>query len=572
MRKTTISAVVMLLIALSLMAFSPAFQGDKDYLAERYDVLVEVQPGGDLLVTETVVFRFTGGPFTFVFREIDPVETDGIEVLSASLDGRPLPQGTEAGQVEIEPGDRINVTWHFGPVSDAAHTFELAYRVRGAIRQGQADTLIWRAVPEEHEYPIQSSTITLRYPQEAARVGEPELDRPARPVEASGNEVRLQAGGVPENEPVILTARFQAGSLVTAPPQWQARQAQRSRDLQTALPFGLGSAAAVLIAAVATTIGALRGAQREGFTPPDAAQRLLSPPADLPPALGLKLASEGTPALATLFDLARRGILRIEENASRWGRSFTVYRQPQVEALRPHERILLEALFNPAKGPRDSLTMDEVGMAITRASGSYTAALDEELQRAGWLDPERKALRSRVMGVGVVALLVGLVLAIPAIILISSTAGSGAALVSVAAILAGVSAALVIGGIIAIFAGASISPLTNQGEYAAVRWKGFLAYLKEVAHGREPAMGPDHFELYLPYSAGAGFAKEWAELFERQGEVPLPLWFSTQSGSFSGGEFGAIVALMAATDSSYSSTGASVGGAGASGGGASGAG
>ena len=565
-------ALALLLTAFGLLAFSPALQG-REYSAERYDVLVDVQPGGDLIVTEMVVFRFVGGPYTFVFRELDPVETDGISDISASLDGQPLPEGTEAGQVEIEPGDPIEVTWHFEPVSNAAHTFELSYRVQGAIRQGEADTLIWRAVPEEHEYTIDSSTITLRYPQGVALAGEPELSQPAQVVETSGTEVRLEAGNVDEDDPVILTADFQAGSLITAPPQWQARQARRSQDLRGALPFGLGSAAIVLLGALAAIFGAMRGAQREGFIAPDAPQRLTSPPADLPPALGVKLASGSAPGMATLFDLARRGFLRFEENPGRWGRSFTVYRQPQVEALRPHERVLLDALFNPEKGARDSLSMQEVGQAMTGAGSRYSAALDDELQAAGWLDPERKTLRRRVLGAGVTALLLGLVMAIPAILLMSSSAGSGTAgVVRIAAVLAGVAAALVVAGLVAIFAGASISTLTNPGEYAAARWKAFFGYLREVSRGREPAVRPDLFELYLPYTAAAGFAQEWAKFFQKQGEVPLPVWFNTQSGSFSGGEFAAIIALMATTDASSSSTGAGAGGAGASGGGASGAG
>ena len=40
----------------------------KDYWAERFDVDLEIQPDGALVVTETVVFRFEGGPFTYYFR------------------------------------------------------------------------------------------------------------------------------------------------------------------------------------------------------------------------------------------------------------------------------------------------------------------------------------------------------------------------------------------------------------------------------------------------------------------------------------------------------------------------
>jgi hypothetical protein len=130
---------------------------------------------------------------------------------------------------------------------------------------------------------------------------------------------------------------------------------------------------------------------------------------------------------------------------------------------------------------------------------------------------------------------------------------------------------LFIAGLVALVARASISPLSNEGELQAARWKGFVAYLRDVSRGREPAMRPDMFELYLPFAAGAGFAQGWAKFFQKQGGAPMPEWFRTLKGGLDSGDFGAIVALMAASDSS-ASAGGDAGGAGASGGGASGAG
>ena len=47
------------------------------------------------------------------------------------------------------------------PTSNASHVFVVRYRADGVIRKdGESDTLIWRAIPEEHEYTIERSTIT----------------------------------------------------------------------------------------------------------------------------------------------------------------------------------------------------------------------------------------------------------------------------------------------------------------------------------------------------------------------------------------------------------------------------
>ncbi len=72
----------------------------KSYTAERFDSLIRVLPGGAIEVTETIVFTFEDGTFTYVFRELPTRRTDGIEVISARMDERDLPfgNGVESGR------------------------------------------------------------------------------------------------------------------------------------------------------------------------------------------------------------------------------------------------------------------------------------------------------------------------------------------------------------------------------------------------------------------------------------------------------------------------------------------
>jgi hypothetical protein len=86
--KNAILKLLFIIIISVYLAFPSYTQAAKDYSAERFDVLVDVQPGGDLFVTETAVFR--GGPFTYVFMSLSG-ETDGPD-LHARLDGQPLPE------------------------------------------------------------------------------------------------------------------------------------------------------------------------------------------------------------------------------------------------------------------------------------------------------------------------------------------------------------------------------------------------------------------------------------------------------------------------------------------------
>src|SRR5215472_6200591 len=150
----------------------------KEYSADRFDVSIAVQEGGSLIVTEAVTFKFVGGPFTFVFREIPTDKTDGISILSASMDDQTMQQGTGAGQVEIAYGNPVKVTWHFAPLSDQTHTFVLTYKVLGVFqKESDADVLNWEALPTNYDYVIRSSAIGVSYPDMAILIGTPEVVR-----------------------------------------------------------------------------------------------------------------------------------------------------------------------------------------------------------------------------------------------------------------------------------------------------------------------------------------------------------------------------------------------------------
>ena len=82
-----------LFVIVSLAGASPAHASS--YTAERFDSRIDVLAGGSLRVTETIVFRFESGTFTRVFRTIPSRNTDGLEVIAASMDGADMPEGME---------------------------------------------------------------------------------------------------------------------------------------------------------------------------------------------------------------------------------------------------------------------------------------------------------------------------------------------------------------------------------------------------------------------------------------------------------------------------------------------
>jgi hypothetical protein len=78
-----------------------------------------------------------------------------------------------------------------------------------------------------------------------------------------------------------------------------------------------------------------------------------------------------------------------------------------------------------------------------------------------------------------------------------------------------------------------------------------------VSKGRETLLRAELFEAYLPYAAGFGLAESWARRHAKDSHGAVPAWFTALRADDSAAAF---VAVMAATHSSVSSSGA--GGAG----------
>jgi uncharacterized protein (TIGR04222 family) len=556
-----LSSTFLIILLISLFVASPV-QAAKSYSAEYFDVQIDLQQGGSAMITETVKFHFAGDPFTFAFREISARETDGVTFLEASMDGLPMSQGTQAGQVEVEEGDPLKVTWHFAPTSDAAHVFIVRYRVDGVIRKGDGDTLIWRAIPEDHDYSIGRSTITLTYPPNATVLGQPTL---SWNFDAAWEENRvvLTASGIAADEDLILTARFAPGSLTKTAPQWQVQKEHGDAVRAKALPVGFVGFIASLIIGGLALLTYIRANGRDLNISPIVSTS--NPPSDISPAIIGKLTKQPHTFMGAIFDLAQRGVLEIREEKGLWGaKNYLLVRKDNPVSLKPFEQGLMNALFKPNE---IQINMNEVGGRLAKGNNLFDEALEQDLIQRGWLDADRKHKRNTLLGIGWTTLFLVMALFIAALLL-GIGWNQNIDLAILFAVVAGVSLGIFILALALLIYAGTFSVLTPAGEEQAARWKGFAEYLKQVSEGREPAIRPDTFERYLAYASVFGLGANWAKYFQKLGGVPLPIWFHAMAGNDV--NFAAIVAVMSASDSSGVSGGGS--GAGASGGGSSGAG
>ena len=564
MRPRLNRSLVVLCASVVLVAALARPASAKSYSAERFDSVVRVLADGSLDVTETVVFRFTDGTFKEVFREVPVRRTDGVEVIRAEMEGQLLPFGSELGTVDVrQRNGRVRVVWRFRPVENVTRTFLLNYRMRGVVRQeADADVLVWRATPSDHAYAIDSSTVRFDLPVEPQRA--PGVTtRKTGPYELSsrGTVVEIATSNIAANGWIDAGFRFPARTVASAAPRWQ----QRASDIDAGAPKWLMAAAVVFAVGLVLLI-----AWRQSYDAPPPHQHASSsgfqqPPDDLRPALSGALATNGRPALehamATLFSLADRGAIQIEEEPRGvFGtRTFEVTRTGAVRVSGDEEQVL-DAIFNPRSGAVQKVTLSQARSRLVRRWRRVSAAIQAELQAAGFISADRRALRRRYTICGLVLLGVAGVALLAAVPFVNDN-GPWPLFIA---------AALFLLAFMAFIMGATITPLSNEGARRGHLWRDYRKYLRHVSTGAQPAMGLAQNRV-LPYAVALGLASAWAKYIKTQPHA-TPAWFRALASNQDPGAFVAFVATGGAGASSGGHGAGAGAGAGAAGGGASGAG
>lgn len=548
-----------LVACLLLFAALPAGRAlAKTYSADRFDVRARLHENRSLDVEETVVFRMEDGTFTYVWRDIPVRRTDGIVDLVARMDGVVLPEGTGEGHVEVRRGGSVRVTWHFAPTS-GVHRFSLAYRMLGvAAREGGGDTLAWVMLPQEHGYAIAQATASIELP-DGARLIAPVMVRPsAAGVSVAGSRILVSAAALNKDASVRIDARIAPGTLSASLPSWQAADEIRRRRG----PWMLLVAAGILVAGLGwlatfvaawsrpTTIARPRSASRGG--PPDE---------HLPVAIAARLGSRGgtmAQAMATLTDLAARGVVRIEERPRAtkfFGRSFALQLVQEPAGLLPHEAMLLDLAFGSGANRKAEVTLQQLQRLLANKGRRFSAAIVEAMRRRGLIDADRQAARRTLIGAAIGIACLGVV-AIAFAVGLARTFGGWSAVVPAAVGVVALATAI---------AASTFDVLTREGRQQAADWRAWLTALATAAKDKT-SMSPTAVE-WLPFAVAAGAAHAWAKKAAASG-ASVPSWFRAAATADDGAAF---VALMAAEGSSSGvNAGASAGGA--AGGGSSGAG
>jgi hypothetical protein len=543
-----------LLVLACLICSSPASAGGPgNYAASRFDVSATVLDGGSLAVIETIAIDFQSGTFQKVWREIPSSRTDGIEIVEARMDGRTFPRGTGPGHIVVSGNHKVRVEWQFAPTGPSGHTFELRYVARGvAYPEGDRDVVRWRLLPAEHGYRIAESRATIVAPVGAAApptLEKRRVDRASTTV--SAESIEILAAGVGANGWIIAEVHYPRGSVATGLPGWQQRQVAAA----ALAPRWATSAAIVLVVGILIVLGA-----RQGYPSPELQidpAPTMEPPEMLPAALAAALAAKGRrsglQSVATLLDLADRGVLVVRELPRRLGtRHYQLAQVPGKHNLVDHEE---EALTIAFAGGADDVTLAKARARLGRGAGRFARALNRDLAERGLQDPSRKAVRDRLIAVSVGMLLAAGVCCIGAAALIPRFQGWPFLL----------PLALAASGMIGAAIAAATTPLSDAGLLQSARWRGFQRHLKELAARRGDAGDAVVRPRWIVYGIALGLASQWSRYLKQHPEVAPP-WFIAAAHDKASGSFAAFVGSGAA------STSAAGAGGGAAGGGGSGAG
>jgi hypothetical protein len=546
----------LLLIFLVVLAARPANAAGR-YLAYRYDSRIEVQRGGTLRVTETITVRFETGSFSQFYRAIPTRMTDGIEIVSALMDGTSLSQGSDVGHFEISGSSNVRVTWRFAVTAPATHTFEVTYLAKGIARQeDEADVINWNLLPTEHSYSVAASATDITLPEAPSAMPTVDTHRVGEStVERDGVHVRIEGDGVRANGWLQVRIRLPRESVINAPPLWQQRQREAKR-----LSIQWVYAAAIVVVSGFALLFFVR--QRYDSPPrePRTTSPSTAPPDALPPPIAGALLANGSPrleqAMAGLFVLADRGELRIEEQSRAFGlRDFTIVAMPTGRPIASYEERLLEIIFTGAHDGGRSVTLGKARNRLIRQLGKFRAALEPAMVSAGLLDDDRRSVRKQFVMIAIVCLIAAGVFSI-GFAFIAERFGGWPMLIPLA---------LAIVGVAGLIAYGAHTPLSNDGVRRANEWRGFRRYLRDVARDRQPSPGDAAVRQLLPFAVAFGIAGVWSAYLKRH-RAAAPAWFrSTDTGHYNPAAFSAFVASGGSGAGGHGHGGAAAAGGGSSG-------
>ena len=606
---------VVLGVALAFaLGFGALGRAEKNYYFPEVRIEVTVERDGSFLVDELRTYEFEG-EFSWADLWI-PLSTarqgmaytmtvEDFGVLDE--DSRSLPAATAIKD------DRFTARWNYRARNER-RTFHIHYRLRGAVTSfSDVTELYWEAIGPGWQRPTERAEITITLPEPVPKPGDllvyghGPLSGESQVVDgrtARFTATNIRSGqtlevhvlwppgivqGIPSDRRTLASIREEEQRFVTETIARLRRSEEKKERQRQWLVRGVGIWAGwLIIGPILFLIVYHRVWSRVGkdYRFDGVPDYLREPPSDLPPAFAQVLLREGravTPAAftATLFDLARRGHIELEDRTEvkagllgtkeRTETSIVCRKDYELDkAVRPFERDLLDLVFKTAGG-----TAGEAGARIELSDfkaylkknpqkfqtwyKAWQKAVKEETKPLGFIEPQSQKKMTLFLAV---FLPVAILLFNPVLLVLASV----------------------------------LSPQLKRRTYPWARenenWKAFRRFLDDFSEFKEvPAEAYKLWEFYLVFGILFGNAKKILRslpLVLKDGRAAAPAWYAGYSPALFAAHAGRLESVIssiehvstsisqaAMTAAHYSSGGGggfSGGGGGGAGGGGGGAG
>ncbi|MBE0567423.1 MAG: DUF2207 domain-containing protein, partial [Krumholzibacteria bacterium] len=504
------------LLVLPLMLLPTALlAADGGWVMTRNDVVLTIEPGGGVLVDETIVAEFQVDK-RGIIRRI-PVRYEaglhhyelGFDLLGVTDgEGREHPVSVDrlGNAVRIRIGDA-------GTYLRGRQVYRLRYRVRRALLwEDDRVVLRWNAVGHEWEVPTRAASIRIMAPPgtDPASVFH---DAWTGTWGARGRDFTSSRG--PDGALVFELGALRPREGVTVELSLPGAAVARPGVVQRAGLWLADNLVYALWPAVFLFCYAFwRRRGRDLGDPGSIAVQYDAPDGLGPGEVGTLLDQkvDGRDISATIVDLAVRGFLSIEQKKAATKRSadgIVFHRGDAGSPLRPHEALILDRIFadgDPA--PMDELTTFHA--IIPKVQG----ALYDGLSRQGHFDGNPRTVRGRFAALATLAtgavflaaaflqfLALGRVFPLPLIL------------------------SLALSLVTVVLFSRAMPRRTGKGRRAWEHVAGLEEYIRRAEAG--PIAAAERrgvFEHLLPFAMIFGVADKWAEAFEGIYETP-PSWY-----------------------------------------------
>ena len=476
----------------------------------------EVVPGGAARIVEVIDYDFGIQPRHGIFRDIPGLDPgDPVQVASPTAPAQVEATGT-AQQTRLRIGDPDRTI-------SGRHRYTIGYRLGGVAPGG---ALAWDAVGTSWTVGLGQAElhVVAPYRLEGARCvrGATGSQEPCRVDQPEPGHLVATVDGLDAGQGVTLYAT--AGSRLAAAPALPAPPAGAPDDPGTGpLPPALVAAAAALAGAVPAS-WLVRRAGRErvarggaaeaafaaaGGSPPagpetrvDAADLAglatveFVPPRELTPAQGGVLLAEAVRPehqVAWLIGAAVDGYLDLEDSDGQ----VTLVRRPRRDGPAAY---LLDSAFEG----RDRLSLGSYDEDFALAWRSLGRELGAWERASGLWDPAGDRRRGRARGLGIVAGVAGVLLAVQSAVWASRSGPGWLALVAAGGLLAGAGAAAAVRAW-------ELRVRTPAGSGLWLRTESFRRFLAgSEAHHAEEAAKRGHLREYTAWAVAVGELDRWS--------------------------------------------------------------